>query len=136
MGEVADVAIVGEVELSERVIEAALAVHAELGPGLLESTYRDCLLLELEARGLRAEREVAVPVRYRGRVLGKAFRVDVLVEGRLVVEVKAVEVVLGVHRAQVLTYLRLTGLGVGLLLNFNGVRMKDGIRRVLNVRSR
>lgn len=118
--------------VSNEIIGAAIEVHRELGPGLLESIYRDCLARELAARRLQVEREVEVPVRYKGEALGTAYRLDLRVAGELVVETKAVEALLPVHQAQLLTYLRLTGSRLGLLLNFNIDTMRNGIRRVVN----
>ena len=119
-------------QLCGQVIEAAIKVHSKLGPGLLEATYRVCLVHELKQRGLRVEQEVAVPVVYEGVRLESGFRLDLLVEGKLVVELKAVDVLLAVHKAQVLSYLRLTQHRVGLLLNFNVALLKHGIRRIVN----
>jgi len=120
-------------ELSKRVLDAAFAVHSELGPGLLESTYVACLKHELEARGLRVEAEVACPVVYKGVKLAEiGYRMDLLVERELVIEVKAVEVIAAVHRAQLLSYLRHSGRRLGLLLNFHAVLLRDGIVRQVN----
>jgi len=122
----------GEVErdpLTEQVIGAAIEVHRELGPGLLESAYEACLCHELASRGLRLQRQVALPVRYKGVHLDCGYRLDLVVEDRVVVEVKAVEALLPVMEAQLLTYLRLSGKRVGLLINFHARVLKDGIRR-------
>jgi GxxExxY protein len=119
--------------LSRQVMDAAFAVHKELGPGLLESTYVACLRFELEARGLRVETEVACPVVYKGKKLAEiGYRMDLLVEGELVIEVKAVEAVAAVHRAQLLSYLRHSGKRLGLLMNFHSMLLKDGIDRLVN----
>jgi GxxExxY protein len=119
--------------LSKQVLDAAFAVHTELGPGLLESTYVACLKYELEARGLRVQAEVPCPVVYKGNKLAEiGYRIDLLVEGQLVIEVKAVEVIAAVHRAQLLSYLRHSGIRLGLLLNFHAVLLKDGIVRQVN----
>ena len=119
--------------LSKQVLDAAFAVHTELGPGLLESTYVACLKAELESRGLRVQTEVPCPVVYKGRKLAEiGYRIDLLVEGQLVIEVKAVEAIAAVHRAQLLSYLRHSGLRLGLLLNFHSVLLKDGIVRQVN----
>jgi len=119
--------------LSKQVLDAAFAVHAELGPGLLESTYVACLKAESEAKGLRVETEVPCPVVYKGKKLAEiGYRMDLLVEGQLVIEVKAVEAIAAVHRAQLLSYLRHSGLRLGLLLNFHCVLLKDGIVRQVN----
>jgi len=118
-------------ELTERVIGAAIAVHRALGPGLLESAYEHCLLLELEAREMAVRRQVPVDLAYRGQVVAGAYRIDLLVEEAVVVEVKAVERMLPLHASQVLTYVRLAGHKVGLLLNFNVDRLADGMKRVV-----
>ena len=117
--------------LTGRIIGAAIEVHRALGPGLLESAYRTCLAEELALRGLAFKRELPLPVQYRGRTLDSAYRVDFVVEG-VVVEVKAVEQLMPVHRAQVQTYLRLTNLPCGLLLNFNVPTLKDGVTRLVH----
>ena len=117
--------------LSKTVIGGAIAVHRELGPGLLESVYETCLLRELLMRGLHVARQVRLPVRYRGEVVSGAFRVDLLVEDALIIEVKAVESLLEIHRAQLLTYLKLSGLRRGLVINFNVLRLSTGISRVI-----
>ncbi|MDJ0740219.1 MAG: GxxExxY protein [Gammaproteobacteria bacterium] len=119
-------------DVSRRVIGAAIEVHRHLGPGLLESSYSAALARELSLRGLTAEREVPVLVSYKGDAIEDAYRLDFLVERSLVVELKTVEVVLPVHRSQLLTYLRWTGLRLGLLINFNVPLLRDGISRVVN----
>lgn len=118
--------------LTEAIIGAAIEVHRSLGPGLLESAYLATLLHELSLKGLRCRTEVPVPVVYKGVKLECGYRMDLLVEDEVVVELKAVEQLLPVHQAQVITYLKLAGKAVGLLLNFNAVLLKDGIRRVFN----
>jgi GxxExxY protein len=119
--------------LTREIISASLGVHRELGPGLLESTYDACLAFELSARGLGIERQKALPVTYRGFTLDCGYRLDLLVEGLVVVEVKSVVRFDPVHVAQVLSYLRLTGCRVGLLVNFN-VRwlVKEGVKRLVH----
>ncbi len=117
--------------LSERVIGCAIEVHRHLGPGLLESAYEDCLYFELAQAGLAARRQVELPVHYKGIRLALGYRLDLLVEERLVLEIKSVERVLPIHEAQLLTYLRMSGLRAGLVLNFNHVVLKEGIRRVV-----
>lgn len=117
-------------EVARIVVDAALRVHRELGPGLLESVYEVCLCEELRDRGLRVERQVKLPVRYRGRDLEADLRVDCLVEDVLVLELKSVEALLPIHEAQLLTYLKLTGRRLGLLINFNVPLIKEGIRRL------
>jgi GxxExxY protein len=117
--------------VSDRVIAAAIEVHRHLGPGLLESAYRQCLCLELEAHGIPHEVEVAVPVVYRGHQITPAYRIDLLVERTLVVELKAVQEILDIHRAQVLTYLKLSEYPAGLIINFHVNLLKNGLRRIL-----
>jgi GxxExxY protein len=120
-------------ELSSRIIKAAINVHKELGPGLLESVYQKCLVIELKLLGLEVESEVPLPVNYKGqKVDDEGFRIDVLVENRVVVELKSVEKVQPVHPKQLLTYLKLANKELGLLINFNVVLLKDGIKRVVN----
>ena len=116
-------------ELTERVIGCAIEVHRFLGPGLLESAYEECLAYELTQSGLIIARQVPLPVVYKEVKLDCGYRIDLIVENRLVLEIKAVEVILPVHEAQLLTYLKLSGIRKGLLLNFNEVLRKDGIRR-------
>lgn len=121
-----------EEALTSRVIGAAIEVHRTLGPGLLESAYEECLCYELALAGVRFRRQLALPVRYKEVVLEVGYKVDLIVEGAVLLELKAVERLLPVHEAQLLTYLRLTGVHVGLLLNFNVDAMRRGIvRRVL-----
>lgn len=119
-------------ELTERIIGAAIAVHRALGPGLLESTYEACLAYELLERGLRIERQAPLPVVYRGVRIDCGYRLDLVVEGSVVVEIKAVERLLPIHEAQMLTYLKLSGRSVGLLLNFNVPTLREGIRRFVH----
>lgn len=118
--------------MSHEVIGAAIAVHRALGPGLLESVYGACLSHELSKRGVPFETDVKVRVIYDGREMPVHFRIDLLVRRCLVIELKCVERVLGVHQAQSITYLRLTGCTRGLLINFNVARLADGIVRVAN----
>ena len=115
--------------LSEKVIGAAIEVHRVLGPGLLESAYEKCLCHELAERRLVFERQVPVPVSYKGIAIECGYRADLVVERALLVELKAVEKILPIHHAQVLTYLRLSGIRTGLLMNFNTKVLKDGIKR-------
>lgn len=119
-------------EITEQVLGAAIAVHRALGPGLLESTYEACLAFELLERRLRIERQTALPVVYRGVRIDCGYRLDLVIEGMVVVEIKAVERMLPIHEAQILTYLKLSGIPVGLLLNFNVPMMRDGIRRFVH----
>jgi GxxExxY protein len=118
--------------LTFKIIGCAIAVHRALGPGLLESAYFACLAVELRRQGLRVEVDVKVPVVYRGLRLECGYRLDMLVEDTVILELKTLVVVLPVHEAQLLTYLRLTGKPMGLILNFNVVVMKDGITRKIN----
>lgn len=117
--------------LTEEIIGAAIEVHRHLGPGLLESVYEDCLCHELHLRGMRFQRQVPLPLSYKGKILGHDLRMDLLVSDRVVVELKAAERLLPIHSAQLLTYLRLSGRRVGLLLNFNVPALKDGVRRMV-----
>ncbi len=117
--------------LSEQIIGAGMAVHRELGPGLLESAYEACLEYELRDRGHHVSRQVPLPVVYRSMSMEAGFRIDLLVDRLVIVELKAVERFERIHEAQMHTYLRLTGLNLGLLLNFNTVRLTDGIKRVV-----
>jgi len=119
-------------QVSHAVITAAMRVHSELGPGLLESTYTACLQYELRQAGLRSASQVGLPVIYRGVKLELGYRIDLLVEDLVVVEVKSVDAVAPVHQAQLLSYLKLSGKSLGLLINFNVVHLKDGIRRFVN----
>lgn len=120
-------------ELSRQVIGAAIRVHQELGPGLLESVYQQCLAIELQLMGLTVKTEVPVEISYRGQLIDDmGYRLDLLVEDSLVVELKSVELVKPVHKKQLLTYLKLTGCRLGLLINFNEVLLKDGITRIAN----
>ena len=118
-----------EGEQTDRIIGAAIEVHKALGPGLLESVYEACLCRELGLRGLRFEKQIDIPAEYKGVKLDCAYRLDLLVEGKVIVEVKSVETLLPIHEAQLLTYLRLAGKRVGLLMNFNAPVLKKGIIR-------
>jgi len=119
-------------ELSGLVIDMAISIHRELGPGLLESVYELVLAVSLEKAGLKVDRQKPIDIEFAGLLIPAAFRIDLLVDERLVVEVKSVEQLGRVHGKQLLTYLRLTRQPVGLLLNFAGETMKEGIRRVVN----
>jgi len=119
-------------DLSGKVIGAAIEVHRLLGPGLLESAYELALERELILRSIRVERQKAVPLEYKGAILGDAFRMDLLIEEQLVVEINAVDSILAIHEAQLLTYLRLADKRLGLLINFNGKVLKEGVRRIVN----
>ena len=119
--------------LATQTVNAALAVHRALGPGLLESAYQECLAIELSLAGLRVEREKSLPLVYRGHSIESAYRLDLIINGNLLVELKAIESVQPIHRVQVTTYLKLLKLPLGLLINFNVPLIKDGITRVLNL---
>jgi len=118
--------------LSHQIIGAAIEVHRLIGPGLLESVYESALCKELRLKGLTVDRQVSVPVNYKGEVLDCHVKLDLLVGGTVIVEVKAVETLIYVHKAQLLTYLRLQNLWLGLLINFNVKVLRNGIRRILN----
>jgi GxxExxY protein len=117
--------------LTGEVVDAAFKVHRELGPGLLENIYEICMGEELEQKGLSFERQKEVPIVYRDKKIDAAYRLDLLVDGKVLVEIKAVDHLLPVHKAQVITYLKLTGVRAGLLINFNVTMIKDGIQRVV-----
>ncbi|MGA3117027.1 MAG: GxxExxY protein [Syntrophobacteraceae bacterium] len=119
-------------KITEIIIGAAIAVHRALGPGLLESTYEACMLYELNERGLKTERQKPLPVTYRGVHLECGYLIDLLVEDQVIVELKAVEKLEPIHEAQLLSYLKLSGLQVGLLINCNVIELRRGIRRVVN----
>lgn len=121
-----------ENHITEKVIGAAIEVHRHLGPGLLESAYEECLCYELSRLGLRFQRQVHLPVEYKGVHLDCAYRLDLLIEDDVILEVKAVEELLPIHQAQLLTYLRASHKKVGLLINFNVPLLKDGLKRVIN----
>jgi GxxExxY protein len=117
---------------TETIIGAAIEVHRHLGPGLLESTYEACLAYELTERGLKLERQKVLPVKYREILLDCGYRIDLLVEDSVIVELKAVERLEAIHEAQLLSYLKLSGVPIGLLLNFNVIELRRGIRRLVN----
>ncbi|HVZ63804.1 MAG TPA: GxxExxY protein [Lacunisphaera sp.] len=122
-------------QLTEQIIGRAIEVHRAKGPGLLESAYEACLAFELESSGLQVARQVPVPLVYKGVSLDTAFRADLIVENRVLLELKAIETVLPVHKAQLLSYLRETGHEIGLLINFNVPKLIDGITRLVNDRT-
>ena len=115
--------------LTERVIGCAIEVHRALGPGLLESTYQQCLIHELKLNGIPFQAEKPIPVEYKGIRLDCGYRIDVLVDGRLILELKSAEEIAPIHKAQLLTYMKLSGIHTGLLINFNVRRLIDGIER-------
>lgn len=116
--------------VTQRVIGLAIEIHRSLGPGLLEAVYEECLCLEMKQASLDFRRQVALPVFYKGVQLNCSYRLDLVVQGQIIVEVKAIEKLMPVHEAQLLTYMRLGRIPVGLLLNFNSATLKDGIRRL------
>lgn len=116
-------------ELSKRVIGCALEVHKHLGPGLLESTYEQCMAHELSLAGIAFKIQPALPVEYKGLKLDCGYRIDLLIEEKLIVELKSVAELLPIHQAQLLTYMKLARIPIGLLINFNVTRLKDGLRR-------
>ena len=118
--------------ITDRIISSAIAVHRELGPGLLESAYEACLVYELIQYGLSVERQKSVPVTYRGVKIDCGYRIDLLVENKVVVELKAVERLEPIYEAQLLSYLKLSGYQIGLLINFNIRMLKQGIKRLAN----
>jgi GxxExxY protein len=115
--------------VGHQIVDAAIKVHRLLGPGLLESTYEHCLAHELHQRGLAVERQVALPIEFDGLQLDAGYRLDLLVARGVIIEVKAVEALSRLHEAQLLTYLKLSGFRLGYLMNFNSVRLRDGLRR-------
>ena len=119
-------------KLSSKVIGAAIEVHKHLGPGLLESAYEECLCHELELRDTSYERQKALPLIYKGKKLDCGYRLDVVADNQLIVELKSVEKIEAIHKAQLLTYLKLSDIRLGLILNFNVTMMKDGIVRMVN----
>ena len=119
-------------KLSKQIVDACVSVHKEMRPGLLESVYEYCLLKEFELRKINAESQVIIPLYYKRELLSKNFRVDILVENEIVLELKAVDTVLPVHEAQIISYLKLADKRLGFLLNFNVDLMKNGIKRFVN----
>jgi len=123
---------VTENEIGTAIIGAAIRIHSALGPGLLESAYEACLIYELEKLGLTARRQVLIPIRYEALTVDNGYRVDLLIDNQVVIELKAVEAILPVHRSQLLSYLRLGDFKLGYLLNFHVAHMRDGIVRMAN----
>lgn len=119
-------------DITQKIIGAAIEVHDKLGPGLLESAYKKCLLYELLQQGLSVREEIPMPIVYKERHLNHGYRLDLLVEEKIVIEIKTVEAFTDVHVAQLLTYLRLENYKLGLLINFNVILLKQGIKRVIN----
>jgi GxxExxY protein len=120
-------------EMATLAVDAAFSVHKELGPGLLESAYEACFARELELRDVRYQRQLPVPLNYKGRLIEVGFRADIIFEQRLLIELKAVEGIIPVHQAQVITYLKILQFPLGLLINFNETLIKHGIHRILNL---
>ncbi len=121
-----------ENEITDKILECSFKIHTLLGPGLLESAYEACLFYELHKHGLKVEKQKVLPLIYEEVKLEAGYRIDLLVEDKVIVELKAVEALTDVHMAQILTYLKLSGCKIGLLLNFNVKSLKSGIRRVIN----
>ncbi|MDW3205616.1 MAG: GxxExxY protein [Alphaproteobacteria bacterium] len=121
-----------ENEIGRSVVDAALTVHKALGPGLLESAYEACLCRELELRNWQVERQVAIPIRYQDIEVDQGYRLDLLINRSVVVEIKSVDRIVDVHRAQILSYLKLGDFKLGFLINFNSSRIRDGIQRFVN----
>ncbi len=116
-------------EITEKIIAAAIEVHRNLGPGLLEKAYEECLCREFAETGLHFERQREIPILYKGSIIDCTYEPDLIVEGDVIVELKTVEAILKVHEAQILTYMKLSGISIGLLLNFDVAMMREGIRR-------
>jgi len=121
-----------ENDISGKIIGAAIEVHKHLGPGLLESAYEECLCCEMTLRGIKFERQVPLPLNYKGVDLDCGYRMDLLVEDKVIVELKSIEALEPIHDAQLLTYLRLRDAWLGLIINFNVIMLKDGVRRLVN----
>lgn len=118
--------------LSKQILDASIAVHKEMGPGLLESVYQQCLSKELSLRGIKIDVLVPVPLQYKGHTLNKDYVIDILVEEEIILELKAVEIILPVHEAQIISYLKLADKQLGFLINFNVPLLKDGFKRFVN----
>jgi GxxExxY protein len=121
-----------ENEISEKIIGCSIEVHKSLGPGLLESAYQECLFYELQKAGLKVEKQKPLPLIYKEVKLDAGYRLDLIVEGRVIIEIKSIEILNDIHIAQVLTYLKVSGCKVGLLINFNVLRLIDGLKRLVN----
>ena len=121
-----------ENRIGTHIVNSAFEVHTQLGPGLLESAYQKCLIYEIKKKGLSVLSEVQLPVRYKDTEIDCAYRLDLVVENKVVVEIKSVENLLNIHTAQLITYLKLTDCRLGYLLNFNTARLKYGIKRIVN----
>jgi GxxExxY protein len=121
-----------ENEIATKIIGTAIEVHKQLGPGLLESTYESCLVYEIKQIGLQVQQQLALPVIYKEVKLDAGYRIDVLIEKKVIIEIKSVDALADIHTAQLLTYLKLKDLKLGLLINFNEVLLKNGIKRIAN----
>ncbi len=119
-------------QISSEILDAAISVHKEMGPGLLESVYELCLIKELQLRNIYVESQILIPLFYKGEDLNKDFRIDILVEKEIIIELKAVDIILPVHEAQIISYLKLTNKKLGFLINFNVPILKLGIKRFVN----
>lgn len=117
-------------EISGEILDASITVHKELGPGLLESIYEECLTIELEERMIHIQRQVELPISYKDKKLNNRLRIDLLVENQVIIELKSVEKLLPIHQAQLMTYLKLSKKNLGLLINFNEKLLKNGFRRI------
>lgn len=120
-----------EKELTDKIIRSGIEVHRALGPGLLESTYEKCLMKEFELSGIPFQSQVDLPLKYKGMKVDAGYRIDLIVHEKVIIELKAIESILPVHEAQLLTYMKLTGMRVGLLMNFHVPVLKDGIKRMV-----
>ena len=121
-----------ENDIAKHVFESALQIHKELGPGLLQNVYVECLAYKLEKKGFQVDKQKTLPIMYEDLKIEAAYRIDIHIENKLIVEIRSVETLYDIHQAQLLTYLKLTGNKLGLLINFNTVLLKDGFRRVIN----
>jgi GxxExxY protein len=119
-------------KLSRHILDAAMIVHTELGPGMLESAYEICLQIELSQAGFKTERQVTLPIQYREHIIDNGFRADLIVENQIIVELKSVSQIQPVHKAQLLSYMKMSDIRLGLLINFNVTSLKDGIKRIAN----
>lgn len=119
-------------EITGQIIDSAIKVHSALGPGLLESAYEACLIYELRSRGLKVQNQIPLPVKYGDIIVEVGYRIDLLVEDLVIVELKSVDQVIPIHKAQLLSYLKLSGKRIGLLMNFNVELLKNGINRIAN----
>lgn len=124
--------VMTENEISSKIIGASIEVHKQLGPGLLESTYEVCLAHELSSMGLSVKTQIPLPVVYKEIKLNAGYRIDMIIENKVIVEVKSVDILAPIHTAQILTYLKLKEIKLGLLINFNSVKLVDGLKRIVN----